>query len=414
MNERELFHKIMGFETSAASLKLEMGYWGGTLKKWYRQGLPRKNPVKVPKDIKTISSSINTFLFNHLAAQQGEEIPDGSIVWGSALYWPTQGFALDRDINDYFSLNTYQRKIDVEMFFYPHFNPEILNEDLDSIIYIDIDGIKRKYNKKNQHMPVAMAWPVTDIKDWQAIKEDHLSLKNISKRFPKDWEEQIKEYKAREYILSLGGYPLGLFGTIAHFLGHKNLFYFLYDMKELIKDMLETFTNLWISIWEEILYKVEIDIVHLWEDISIGKSVMISPYAFRELMLPYYKKITSFLKSKNVKNIMIDTDGDCREVIPLFLKAGITGIYPLEVSSGIDLIKLRNMYPRLQMMGGISKYDLSFGKEKIDSALGVTKKLLSLGGYVPFIENLITSDISWSNFSYYRKGLNNIVDGFSN
>ncbi len=414
MNERELFCDVMGFRSDTASLKWEMGYWGSTLRKWYKQGLPKKNLVQSPKEIKTIASSINTFLFNHILGQNEEAIQDGNIIWGSALYWPTQGFPLDLDVNDYFSLNTHQRKIDVEWFFYPHFEPEILMEETDSIIYIDIDGIKRSFNKKTKHLPVPLAWPIFDTKEWQIIKEERLSSENIIQRFPKNWDALIKEYKTRDYILSLGGYPLGLFGTIAHFMGHENLFYFLYDMKELMEDILDTFTNLWINIWEEILSKVEVDVVHLWEDISVGKSAMITPYAFREFMMPYYKKITAFLKSKGVKNIMIDTDGDCRELIPLFLEAGITGIYPLEVSAGIDLIKLRNMYPRLQMMGGISRYAVSFGKEKIDAALDVTKKMLRMGGYIPFIENFITSDISWDNFYYYRKGLNSIIDGFNN
>jgi hypothetical protein len=42
--------QVMGFETGSASLKWEIGYWGGTLKKWYRQGLYQKIVyIKIPK-----------------------------------------------------------------------------------------------------------------------------------------------------------------------------------------------------------------------------------------------------------------------------------------------------------------------------------------------------------------------------
>ena len=96
---------------------------------------------------------------------------------------------------------------------------------------------------------------------------------------------------------------------------------------------------------------VEIDLGNFWEDISSGKGSMISTDIFKEFLSPYYNKLSDFLRSKNVDIILVDTDGDCNELIPLFIETGITGLYPMEVSAGMDVVSARKKYPDLQILG---------------------------------------------------------------
>lgn len=93
-------------------------------------------------------------------------------------------------------------------------------------------------------------------------------------------------------------------------MGYDHLFMLYYDEPELIHDMMNTFTDLWIQIFEEVLSKVEIDHMQIWEDISFGSGCMVSPSIMREFMLPYYKRLTDFLKAHGVSIICVDTDGD--------------------------------------------------------------------------------------------------------
>ena len=64
---------------------------------------------------------------------------------------------------------------------------------------------------------------------------------------------------------------------------------------------------------------------------------MISPAMVKEFMLPCYKRITDFLKSYGVSTIFVDTDGNCTELIPLFMEGGVTGMFPFEVRAGMDI-----------------------------------------------------------------------------
>jgi len=107
---------------------------------------------------------------------------------------------------------------------------------------------------------------------------------------------------------------------------------------------------------------------------------------------------------------MVDTDGDCNELIPLFLEAGITGLYPMEVSAGMDVVAARKKYPELQIMGGIPKSDIALGKKRIDEFLEPVSWLLSQGGYIPFGDHFIPPEVPWNEFKYYRERLNQIID----
>jgi len=414
MNTRELFLETMSFNTRVKPPKWEFGYWGSTIKRWYSEGLPKKNYPEIPKDILTISASIYTtaWTYKWKGSKNDKEIklPNGIGIWGGALYWPSQGFPLDKDVAGYFNFDKSEILVNVEQLFLPHFDIEVIEEDESSLIYIDLDGVKRKYLKKEATIPTSLDWPIKDWKTWNIIKDERLRLENIGKRFPKNWPSLVKEYKNRDYPLVLGGYPIGLFGTLAHLLGYENLFYFYYDAPDLIHDILTTFTNLWISIWEEVLSQVNVDCIHLWEDVSSGRGSMISPDIFKQFMTPNYKKLTDFVKNKGVNIILLDTDGDCNELIPMFLEAGITGLYPMEVSAGMDVISARKKYPNLQIMGGIPKSDISIGKKRIDEILKDTEILLKSGGYIPFGDHLIPPEVPWEYFKYYREKLNDLID----
>jgi len=417
LNLRERFLEIMlNFNTDIRTIKWEFGYWGETINNWYKQGLPKKNPALIPTEYTSPTASLYTKAWtckNKFRYKNGVQgYPNGIAIIAGGLYWPTQGFPLDSDVRDYFNMDKTQRLVDVNLLFYPMFEPKTLEEDEKHLKYIDVDGVTRVFLKETATIPSGWDWPIKDEKSWQSLKEKRLNLDNVSKRLPKNWDELVKEYENRDYPLALGGYPHGFFGTLAHLLGYDRLFFFYYDKPKLIHDMLSTFTELWIAVYSEVLADVEVDVVHIWEDISFGKGPMVSPNVIREFMLPYYKRFTSFLKSKGIKIIFVDTDGYCMDIIPLFIEGGVTGMYPFEASCGMDIVKVREKFPKLQMLGGIPKSDISKGKKRIDEILQPVEKVLKKGGYIPFAEHLIPPEVGWENFKYYRNKLNDIIDRF--
>jgi uroporphyrinogen decarboxylase len=162
--------------------------------------------------------------------------------------------------------------------------------------------------------------------------------------------------------------------------------------------------------WSLILKDVEIDCIFILEDIAYRTGSFISKEMFKEFLTPYYIKFMDFLKQFKVKNVLVDCDGLIDELIPLWIEAGITGLFPIEAVN--DVAKIREKYPKLQLMGGIDKKLLFKDKTKkgIDAELEKIKKLLNKGGYVPHIDHAVSEDVTWDNFKYYRERLNNIID----
>ena len=408
MNLRERFLETMSFNTNVHSVKWEFGYWGETIKNWYASGLPQRAYPKLPLEVTTPTSSLYIPAWT---CQSKEILPNGIGVMGGGLYWPTQGFPLDDDVRAHLGMDYTQRMVDVNLAFCPMFESRTVAEDENSLTYTDIDGVTRKFLKEQATIPAGMDWPIKDRASWEKLKAERLNLSNLKDRFPANWSELVAEYNNRDYPLALGGYPFGMFGTPSHLMGYEKLFEMYFDDPALVHDIQNTFTEVWLAVFEEVLSQVEVDHIHFWEDISFGKGPMVSLAMVREFMLPYYKRIIGFLKARGVKIILLDTDGDCNSLIPLYIEAGVTGMYPFEAHCGMDIVKVRQQYPDLQIMGGIPKSEIAKGKAAIDAALAPAAEVLKTGGYIPFGDHFIPPDVKWEDFLYYRQRLNELIDG---
>jgi hypothetical protein len=406
MNVQERFKEVMSFNTSVAPPKWEFGYWGANYDNWYEEGLSKQRYPRVP-------GKSNTHVDLYAPCWQSiktERLPAGIAVIGGGLYWPTQAFLLDNDVRNELDMHKSQISVNVNLLFCPQFDVEIVEEDKEKLIYVDIDGVKRIFMKDTGVIPSALENVITDWPSWNRLKEERLSLTKLKDRFPGHWNRLLASYRNRDYVLVLGGYPAGYFGTLAHLMGYEHLFYNYHDDPKLIHDIQKTFTDLWIGIYEEVLAQTDVDLFIFWEDISAGSGSMVAPQTMREFMLPYYKRLTGFLKNHGVDTIFVDTDGDCFEIIPVFIEGGVTGMYPMEVSTGLDLEKVRKTYPNLQLMGGVPKSEIPKGRKRIDEIMEPVERVLKGGGYVPYGDHLIPPEVHWEEFRYYRQTLNRIID----
>ena len=79
MNTRERYRALMGFQEVDRTLRWEFGYWAGTVRRWYREGLPEVKGI--PEDA----------------------------VDGMAVYGESAGVRIGRhtagDVHDYFKMD---------------------------------------------------------------------------------------------------------------------------------------------------------------------------------------------------------------------------------------------------------------------------------------------------------------------
>ncbi len=387
MNARERFNAIMNFDTSVRTLKWEFGYWAETMKRWYREGLPKK--VGIPEGLKG-----------------GEE------VFGEGIPWKENGEPFAQDVHDFFELDRGFERVPVNFLFEPTFEYRVLEEDDERRVVVDEMGIRKQVRRDESSMPQFLEWPVRNRDDWEKMKEERLSS-DIERRLPSNMEELADRYRERDFPLTIGGYPHGFFGTLRFLMGDEVLFTGYYDQPDLIHDVNATLCDLWIDVVNAVMdYGIELDCADMWEDMCYRQGPLISPAHFKEFMFPYYKRYTDFLKGQGVNNIWVDTDGNCSELIQLFIDCGVTGLSPMEVQSGMNVVKVRKEFPKLQMYGGIDKRMPLRGCEIIDRDLELhIPYMLKGGGYIPYLDHLIPPDVPWTGFNHYRNILNSYILG---
>ena len=113
---------------------------------------------------------------------------------------------------------------------------------------------------------------------------------------------------------------------------------------------------------------------------------LVSPIIFKKFMMPHYKRINNYLRNHGIDIILVDSDGYTEELIPLWLESGINGHYPLEVTAGMDAVKLRKKYGKdLILSGNIDKRALVINSRSIENEVfSKVPFLISKGGLFPF------------------------------
>ena len=380
MNAREKFNSIMNFERGVQNMKTEYGYWVGALEKWIESGFLK---VRYLPD-------------NYL---------EGDLVRMSLPLRTDNSEFVDRTLISYFNLDPYPSKFPCD--FSPMFDKKIIEKNDEYEVFVDEYGLTQKVLKKSASVPMVLKYVINTSKDFNDYKE--LYNYDYRKRLPKDWENLVKVLKERSFAVRLGGNPFGFSGIARHLMGDVNYMLSMYDNPKLLKDINEFYLNFVMNYWSEIFNGIEIDWVMIWEDMAFKTGSFISKEAFREFLSPYYIRLIDFLKQYKIKNIIVDSDGLIEELIPLWLEVGVTGVFPMEAVN--NLVKIREMYPKLQMLGGVDKKILIDGTgKKIDKELEKVSLLMKKGGYIPHIDHLIPMDADWGKFKEYRIKLNNLIE----
>lgn len=357
-NKERIINAVTGKEIDRAPFILFMGPWEETLEKW--------------------------------KAKEGfdESVDIGKVLGYDSGFQPIAG---------------------VNFGFYPGFSQGVIQETENSRIVRNMFGATLEYLKANETIPRQLDFPVKSRADWEKLKKEQLNPYD-AERFPVSWKEDCYYYNTTDKVIQLGNFPFGLFGTLRELMGVENLLLAFYDDPELIHDMMDTLTDFWLAIYEQVVKDVKVDCVHIWEDMSGKQGPLISPDMMREFMVPNYRKIKKFCIRHEIPILMLDTDGNCEKIIPVLLEGGINLLLPFEVAAGSDVVAYREQFPELAMLGGIDKQQIALGKEAVDKELERIAPLLSGTHYLPALDHMIHPDISWEDFCYYSRKLKAMIE----
>lgn len=338
----------------------------------------------------------------------------------TAEEWVDQGLPLDADRLEFFNavsfpwtvpthlgrdvIGSWQVGIngDVGMrafnMLYPEFPEEILEETDDYQIVRQNDGVIAKVGKHGTAIPHYLDYTLKDSSGWD---EYEWRLQPNPARHPKDLDQILAAMHDYDHPMRVR--TGSLIGVIRNWMGVENLAYLSHDDPNLIREMVDTISDLVCWELDQILPKVQVDMGWAWEDICARSGPLVSPKIFETCVVPGYQKISSKLLEYGVELFGVDSDGKLDALIPGWLEGGVNVLYPIEIGTwGTDPMELRKRFGKeLRLIGGINKLEFLKGPTAIDAEIERRLPLMREGGYIPAPDHQIVPGTPLKNFQYY-------------
>lgn len=284
--------------------------------------------------------------------------------------------------------------------------PQTLEETDEQAIVRGGDGTVSMIQKTGDYNVHQIGWPIQTMADWVEYKAKHLQADDPA-RFPADWSAIAAQYNQRDYPLQLT--HRGVYGFVRNRMGDENMAYAFYDQPELMHDMMDSYTDMAIAIWEQMLRDVpEFDLIECWEDMAFRSGSLISPKTFREFMTPNYQKLRQFADAHSIPLILVDSDGYIEDLTAVMQESGVNSMYPYEVQSGNDVALVRERFPQMGCVGGLNKQVMAEGKEAIDREMDRARALIELGRFIPGPDHFVLSDVTFANYRYFMEQLREV------
>lgn len=335
-------------------------------------------------------------------------------IWDEAIArWKTEGLPDDWQERNIFQFDPpagFATGVNLgwcEPPFIPPFEEKIVESCGDHDIIQDTAGriIRVFHGRRHGFMPDYLKHPVASMDDWVNIS------KLLDPSDPDRWAASIgmptAQKKQAELVDGLlvqniiGGYMY-----LRALIGPEDLLYMFYDDPEVIHAAMQGWFEMNDTGLKLVQSEISIDEIFIAEDICYNHGILVSPDVMREFLIPYYSKLLENARSrqKSPVSFHVDTDGDCRPVIPIYSEIGLTRMSPFEVASGCDVVEIAKQYPKLVMSGGIDKRILASGKDAIEEHLQhIMPFMLERGGYYPTCDHGVPDDVSFENYMYYRQ-----------
>lgn len=254
------------------------------------------------------------------------------------------------------------------------------------------DFVTRKWHK----------FPVENRKDWERMKWRY-DPKSPG-RFPPDFEQRCQQVQDRDYFLTL--HFNGPFWQLREWCGMEGLCILMADDPEFVEEMSQFWAEFVSKTMTPILQRVQLDQVHISEDMAFKGHSMISPKMVRRFLIPVYERWVSEIKASGCPTVAVDSDGYVGELIPLWIEAGINVCDPVEVAAHNDIVEFRRQFGRrMAYRGGVDKRAIAKGGKVIRDELARIAPVVKDGGYIPGCDHAVPPDISWQNFIEYARFL---------
>jgi uroporphyrinogen decarboxylase len=327
-------------------------------------------------------------------------------IWKTTIEkWETQGFPKGTFIEEHFGMDLFGIGVDTS----PKYDEMIFEKGDSYVISRDRYGVKQKrWTGEHEGIPLHIEPPFTNLEEFEERIEPLLDpdypirISSPSYPFRHEIEEMYRKFQENFYVYA-GFY--GTFEYTRHICGgtKKALRHMMIDPK-LTKRMYEVLARLFGAI-SSAMCDAGADCAWVFDDLGFADGPFFSPENYRKYVKPAHEAITKPFRKRGLP-ALLHTDGNVNLLIPDILDAGFTGLHPLEVNAGMDVIQLKESYgDRLAFLGNIDKNvlhtnDLARIKEEV---IPKVKVAMEGGGYVLCSDHSISPQVDLDTFTAFSK-----------
>ncbi|MCL4504788.1 MAG: hypothetical protein M1140_02025, partial [Chloroflexi bacterium] len=265
---------------------------------------------------------------------------------------------------------------------------EISNEYTTEYLRNAIDFVTRRWIK----------CPVESRADWEDMQRRYDP--DEPARYPADAPALGARLRGRAWPLVLN--ISGPFWQLREWLGFENLCVLFHDDPAFAKEMIAFWEGFVARALENTFRNVNLDEVHLSEDMAFKSFSMISPAMAREFLSPTWRRWGDIIRAAGCPIYGMDSDGYIGQLIPIWIDAGINMCDPIEVAAGNDIVAFRRRFGRhMAFRGGVDKRVMARGGRDLADEIARLRPVIEDGGYIPSCDHGVPADVSWDNFVAY-------------
>lgn len=331
--------------------------------------LRHEEPDRIPIDFGShASSSISILAYLKLKGALGiqEGIPRMYHVWGQIP--DIEPAVLDRMHSDTVQLHRYRASLGIrnvawkewevlpgkKVLVSEEFNP-VTDESGDTCWYED-DTLIAKLPKTRlhgfmlYHSPLAESQTEADIDRFFDTpgEGNHISRLRVS-----DEEVEYLQAESARLRSESDRAIVGMYGTVVEnaqgILGWDELFVRIVEDEDLARHFLERLTDSLLTGLKKYLAAVgdNLDVIVIGDDLGSQKAPLLSPQLYREILLPYHRKLVDYIRRHSNAYVMFHSDGAMMPFFRDLIDAGVQIFNPVQTdAAGMDPCVIKKQFGR--------------------------------------------------------------------
>ncbi|MDD4889219.1 MAG: uroporphyrinogen decarboxylase family protein [Phycisphaerae bacterium] len=286
----------------------------------------------------------------------------------------------------------------------PDAGNQVVEEDETSKLIRDGNGALLRWVKGGSGAPEHVGFLVKERRDWEEhIRPRLLDSTTYERRVNFEGYREAKGRCARQEVFLCAGF-VAPFDLMSPMCGHENLLMGMALDPDWVRDMCDVYSRVTIHLLEMLFDREGLpDGIWVWDDLGFRNGPFMSPAMYREILFPTHKRLFDFAHSRKLP-VVLHTDGFVESLLPSLIEAGIDCLQPMEVKSGMDLLKIKKAYgDRIALIGGMDERVLETNDRRAVLA-ELERKLpaaMAGGGYVLQVDHSVSNLVDYETYRYF-------------